>query len=186
MESGLNSTGSLHPEAQPLYQTLAAPIVVGSSLLSPVLEGLGESEWGGIRGANQRRPCRVLYPNRELLIVADGKKIPKEGDTLRQVDRRGGGLLSHLIWQSKNTRNLESSHHTSSPSLRLLPVCPSLSTVGPQTHNLNDKWDGKTKASAFCMTWRQGKSPCSRSLTFSAPFPFITKLNLVMKEASEL
>lgn len=89
--------------------------------------------------ANQRRPCHVPYPNRQLLEVADGKKISEEGETRRQVDTRGGGLLSHLIWQSKNTRNLNSSRHTYFPCLRVLPVCPSLSTAGPQTHNLNDE-----------------------------------------------
>lgn len=36
-----------------------------------------------------------------------------------QADRGEGGLLSHLIWQSKNTRNLQCSHHTSSPRLHL-------------------------------------------------------------------
>lgn len=47
--------------------------------------------------ANQRRPCHVPYPDRELLEVADGKKISEEGEMWRQVDTRGGGLLSHLI-----------------------------------------------------------------------------------------
>lgn len=82
-------------------------------------------------------------------------------------------------------KHLQTSHQISFLCLHLLPVCPSLSTVGPQTHNLNDEWDGKPKASAFCMTRRREKTSYSSSLTFPAPFPFITKLNLVMKERCE-
>lgn len=72
----LNSAGVPAPRSgpQPLYQTMAAPIVVGSSLLSAALEGLGESECGGVRGANPRRPFGVPYPNRGLLKVADSPK----------------------------------------------------------------------------------------------------------------
>lgn len=135
---------------------------------------------GGIRwewmkrskGANQRRPCCVPYPNRELLEVADGKKIRRE-----KHDREENCL--HTSSDKAKTPPIQPSHIL---PLSLLPVCPSLSTVGPQMHNLNDEWDGKPKASAFCMTRWRGKTSCSRSLTFSAPFPFITKLNFVMKE----
>lgn len=123
----------------------------------PSAGGIG---WAWVRrstGANQRRPCCVPCSSRELLEVADCKKTSEEGETWRQVDRRGGGLTSHFIWQSKNTRNLQSSHHVSFPCLCLLPVCPSFSTVGPQTHNLNDEWDGKPKASAFLHDMETGE-----------------------------
>lgn len=165
---------------QPLYQTLAVPIVVGSSHLPPVLEGLGESELVGVQGPtkDQRLSC-VPNPNWELLDVANSNKIC-QGNTCRQVDRRKVFTL-HLTEQKHLKPRFQSSY-----ILPLLPVCPSLSTVGPQCHNLNDEWDGKPKASAFCMTWSWVKTPCSRSLTLSAPFPFITKLNLAVIDASEL
>lgn len=60
---------------QPLYQTLAAPIVVGSSLLSPVLEGLGESEWGGVQGPTSGDPAVSHIP---------------AGSCWRQGNKRGG------------------------------------------------------------------------------------------------
>lgn len=58
MDSGPQFHGVPAPRSspQPLYQTMAAPIVVGSSLLSTVLEGLGESEWGGVRGPTKGDP----------------------------------------------------------------------------------------------------------------------------------
>ena len=134
-------------------------------------------------GANQLRPCRVPYPRRG---VADGKKISEEGETWRQVDRseRGGGCCLHT--SSDKAKTVKPSHHTSFLCLRLLPVCPSLSTAGPQGQNLNDERGGKRKASAFRMSGRHVNAPCNRTLTFPAPLPFITLLNLAMREASEL
>lgn len=98
--------------------------------------------------------------------------------------RRRAAFTLHL--RKQKHLNPPPPHHMSFPCLHLLPVCPSLSTAGPQTHNLNDEWDGKPKASAFRMTRRRGGGTWySRSLTLPAPFPFITKLNLVMKEPCE-
>lgn len=180
----MHSVIALIPRApctpQLLYQTVAVPIVVGSSRLSPVLEGLGESELGGAQGPtkDQRLSC-VPNPNWELLDVADSRKIC-EGNTCRQVDRRKAFTL-HLTEQKHLKPRFPSSY-----ILPPLPVCPSLSTVGAQCHNPNDEWDGKPKASALCMTGSRVKTPCSRSPTLSAPFPFITKLNLAVIEASEL
>lgn len=59
MHSNPRFQGVPAPRSSPqaLYQTLAAPIVVGSSLLSPVLEGLGESEWRGVRGPTKGDPA---------------------------------------------------------------------------------------------------------------------------------
>lgn len=54
---------------QPLYQTLAAPIVVGSSVLSSVLEGLGESEWGGVQGPTSADPAVSHAPAGSLLTA---------------------------------------------------------------------------------------------------------------------
>lgn len=46
MDSDLQFRGVGGPQSspQPLYQTMAAPIVVGSPFLSPALEELGETE----------------------------------------------------------------------------------------------------------------------------------------------
>lgn len=64
MDSGLQFHGVLAPRSspQPLYQTMAAPIVVGSSRLSPVLKGLGESEQGGVQGPTKGDPTVSCIP----------------------------------------------------------------------------------------------------------------------------
>ena len=158
MSSSLESTGSLHPRSspQPLYQTLAAPIVVGSSLPSPELEGLGvsEEEYGG-------QPMETLLCPTSQRGVADGEELIEAGVGV------GGGVNTEagrqkrrpdcLHTSSDKGKTVRSSHHTSFLCLRLLPVCPSLSSEGPQSHNLNDEWYGKWEASAFCVTRRPGE-----------------------------
>lgn len=153
---------------QPLYQTLAAPIVVGSSLLSAW--GIG---WEWVRrstGANQRRPYRVPYANRELSERQEG-----------WYKRWGGIAFTTYLAKQEHQRSPFHSH-----ILPILSLTPCASTTTTWSHTVNDEWDVKPKASAFCMTCREGFAICSMSLTFFAPFPFITKLNLVIKELSEL
>lgn len=67
---------------------MAAPIVVGSSFLSPESGRLGKSRRGGEHrgGGNQRRPGHVPHPDGELLKVADGAKAKKETCVDREAE----------------------------------------------------------------------------------------------------
>lgn len=63
-ESDLQFHGVFAPggSLQPLHQTVAAPIVVGSSFLSPELERLGESRRGGEHGGTKGDPSMSHTP----------------------------------------------------------------------------------------------------------------------------
>lgn len=99
----------------------------------PSAEGI-RWEWARrSAGANQRRPYRVLYPNRELFKVADSKKIRRKNHEGRYTKEEED---CHSTSSDKQ-KHIQSSHQISFPCLRLLPVCPSLSTVRPQTRSLN-------------------------------------------------
>lgn len=149
---GLRSTIPRGP--CPVKQSTASLSNHGSSYCcwqAAPIPSAGGIRWEWVRrstGANPRRPHHVPQPSRELLKVADSKEIRGRIMTAGTQKRRSAAFTLHLTKQN----TLNPPHHISFPCLHLLPACPSLSTAGPQMHNLNDEWEGKPKASAFCMT----------------------------------
>lgn len=120
----------------PLKQSTASLSNPGSSYCcwqpTPVASA-GGIRWEWVRrstGANQRRPCRVPLPNGELwkllMVRIYGGRNMKAGRQKRTTRRRTAFTL-----HPTEHKHLRSSHHVSYRGLRLLPMCPSLSTVGP-------------------------------------------------------